>query len=168
MVIKGSVVNREADGENLVSRVEKTGSQSVPTITYQSASINGAPLPTFARTSRLSGKYLRFVYSDTHVYDHFYINDKFYFWYCWHGPDAGIGDYDEADYFELDDDLYLMCWREKFVPCLAVTVEDHRAMRTIGKVYGADSHTWKTGNSTVGAAISVITDIPAAALPQTF
>jgi hypothetical protein len=40
-------------------------------------------------------------------------------------------------------------------------VEDHRARRSIGKVYGVDSMSWAPGNTTVGAAFEVIAEIPA-------
>lgn len=159
LLIEGSVSDRTAEDMNLLTRVEKTGAQSVPTLTYRSGGI-GQSVPDFPRTEKLFGKFLRYEYSDTHVYDHYYVNPKYYFWYCWHGPDAGIGEFDEADYFELADDVYLICWREKFLPCLAVTIEDLSTMRSIGKVFGADSHTWRTGNSTVGATMSIIAAIP--------
>ncbi|RVD26609.1 molybdenum cofactor biosynthesis protein F, partial [Mesorhizobium sp. M4A.F.Ca.ET.020.02.1.1] len=163
LLIEGSVADRAAEDMNLLTRVEKTGAQSVPTLTYRAGGI-GRPIPDFPRTEKLFGKFFRYEYSDTHVYDHYYVNPKYYFWYCWRGPDAGIGEFDEADYFELADDIYLICWREKFLPCLAVTIEDLGSMRSIGKVFGADSHTWRTGNSTVGATMSVIATIPPGAV----
>lgn len=159
LLIEGSVADKSAENMNLLTRVEQTGAQSVPTLTYRSGSIGKASIVEFARTDKLFGKFFRYVYSDTHIYDHYYVNPKYYFWYCWHGPDAGIGEFDEADYFELADDIYLICWREKFLPCLAVTIEDLSSMRSIGKVFGADSRTWRTGNSTVGATMSIVATI---------
>jgi hypothetical protein len=159
LLIEGSVADRSAEDMNLLTRVEQTGAQSVPTLTYRFGGIGRSSVPHFPRTDKLFGKFFRYVYSDTHIYDHYYVNPKYYFWYCWHGPDAGIGEFDEADYFELAEDVYLICWREKFLPCLAVTIEDLRSMRSIGKVFGADSHSWRTGNSTVGAMMSIIATI---------
>lgn len=160
LLIEGSVADRTAEDMNLLTRIERTGAQSVPTLTYRFGGIGKSRIPDFARTNKLFGRFFRYTYSDTHVYDHYYVNLKYYFWYCWHGPDAGIGEFDEADYFELADDVYLICWREKFLPCLAVTIEDLRSMRSIGKVFGADSHSWRTGNSTVGATMSIVATIP--------
>lgn len=159
LLIEGSVADRSAEDLNLLTRVERTGAQSVPTLTYRTGVLGPSSVEDYPRTDKLFGKYFRYVYSDTHVYDHYYVNPKYYFWYCWHGPDAGIGEFDEADYFELADDVYLICWREKFLPCLAVTIEDLRSMRSIGKVFGADSKSWRTGNSTVGASMSIVATI---------
>jgi hypothetical protein len=159
LLIEGSVADRSVQDLNLLARVERTGAQSVATLTFRTGRIGPSQVLDFARTDKLFGKYLRYVYSETHIYDHYYVNPKYYFWYCWRGPDAGIGECDEADYFELAEDVYLICWREKFLPLLAVTIEDFRSMRSIGKVFGADTRTWRTGNNTVGASMSVVTTI---------
>lgn len=160
LLIGGSVADRSAQDLNLLTRVERNGRQSVATLTFRTGRIGPSQVPDFARTDKLFGKYLRYVYSETHIYDHYYLNPKYYFWYCWRGPDAAIGECDEADYFELAEDVYLICWREKFLPLLAVTIEDFRSMRSIGKVFGADTRTWRTGNNTVGASMSLVTIIP--------
>ncbi|WP_020180415.1 MoaF C-terminal domain-containing protein [Methylopila sp. M107] len=161
LLIEGSVADRSLENENLLTRIERSGSQSVPKLSYRSGTIDVAGSHDYPRTSALLGKYLRYVYSDTHVYDHYYQNDKYYYWYCWKGPDAGIGEFDEAAYFDLGEELYLVAWTEKLLPCLAVTVEDHRAMTSIGKIFGADSHSWQTGNNTVGAKMTLVHAIPA-------
>lgn len=165
LLIVGSVADRSAEGLNLLTRVERTGAQSVATLTFRTGGMGPSQVPDFARTDKLFGKYLRYVYSETHIYDHYYVNPKYYFWYCWRGPDAGVGEFDEADYFELAEDVYLICWREKFLPLLAVTIEDFRSMRSIGKVFGADSRTWRTGNSTVGASMSIVAAIAPGVAP---
>ncbi len=165
LLIVGSVADRSAEGLNLLTRVERTGAQSVATLTFRTGGMGPSQVPDFARTDKLFGKYLRYVYSETNIYDHYYVNPKYYFWYCWRGPDAGVGEFDEADYFELAEDVYLICWREKFLPLLAVTIEDFRSMRSIGKVFGADSRTWRTGNSTVGASMSIVAAIAPGVAP---
>jgi hypothetical protein len=145
---------------DMLSRVAATDSQSLGRAIYKTGSSAGAA-PQAKRTDALLGKYIRYTYSDTHTYDHYYISDRYYLWYCWQGPDAGLGDFDEIDYFDLGDELFLICWREKLLPALAVMVEDHRANRSIGKVYGVGSRSWAPGNTTVGATFEVIAGIPA-------
>lgn len=165
LLVESDVSDRSTAQLDLLSRVAQSGSQSVPVLRYTPASLDGGAAPVFGGADAILGKYFRYIYSDTHVYDHFYINAAYYFWYCWHGPDAGLGDYDQADYLELADDIYLVCWREKFIPCVGVTIEDHAEMQSIGKVFGADSRTWETANSTVGARMVEIAAIPAPPAP---
>lgn len=144
----------------LLERLAAHGSQSAVAITYNQGSIDGGQGEPFARTSALVGKAFRFKYSDTHLYDHYYISDRYYAWFCQRGPDAGLGDFEEAEYFLIGPDLYLLCWREKLIPCVGITVEDHRSMRSIGKIFGADAYTGKTANTTAGADITLIATIP--------
>ena len=162
LLIEGSVADRTFEKQDLLSRIERSGSQSVPKLAYRHGAIGDGRAGEYPRTTDLLGKYLRYDYSDTHVYDHYYVNERYYYWYCWKGPDAGIGEFDEAAYFDLGENLYLVCWTEKLLPCLAVTIEDHTAMSTIGKVFGADSHSWQTGNNTVGAKLTLVATIPPA------
>lgn len=160
LLIEGSVHERQLQSIDLLKRVEMTGRQSVPKLTFRSGATSRKDVLPYAPSTALQGRYMRYVYSDTHVYDHFYVSDKYYFWYCWQGPDAGIGEFDEAQYYELAPEVFLVCWTEKFLPCLAVTIEDYGAMTSIGKVFGADSHSWETGNNTVGARMTRLADIP--------
>lgn len=149
---------------DLLTRLEKQGSQSAVRVAYHRATIEGAgagaTAEAFPRTADLVGKRLRYVYSASHVYEHIYLSEKYYCWYCWRGPDAGLGDFEECDYFKLADDLYLVCWREKLLPCLAVMIEDHRAMRSLGKVFGADAYSGATDNQTVGARMTLLNETP--------
>lgn len=108
------------------------------------------------RTNALVGQHLRYHYSDTHIYDHIYLSERYYSWFCHRGPDAGLGDLEECQMFALAPDLYLVCWTEKLIPCVGVTVEDLQAMRSIGKIFGADAYTGVAANRTVGAAMSLV------------
>lgn len=162
LLIEGSVENRALEKADLLTRVRLSGSQSVASVRVRRGTLGAqAALPAFPRSTALLGRFLRYEYSDTHIYDHYYIDHNYYAWYCWRGPDAGLGDVDEVDCLDLGDDLFLVCWREKLLPCLAVTVEDYGTMRTIGKIFGADSTSWRTTNKTIGARMHLIARIPA-------
>lgn len=139
--------------DSVMERLATRGSQSAVHVTYHHG---GTPFPPSAA---LVGKQFRYRYSDTHLYDHLYLSEKYYAWFCREGPDAGLGDFEECDYFQIAPDLILLCWREKLLPCVGITLEDHHAMRTIGKIAGADSYTGATASSSVGAAITKIADI---------
>lgn len=145
--------------DGLLDRIELHDSQSAVGVTYRTAMTPDASLEGFPRSQALIGKQFRYTYSTTHVYDHLYLSDRYYCWFCRQGPDAGLGDFEECDYFEIAEDLILVCWREKLLPCVGVTLEDHRAMRSVGKIFGADSRSGLTANSSVGAFITKIADI---------
>jgi hypothetical protein len=50
----------------------------------------------------------------------------------------------------------LVCWREKLLPCVGIMVEDHKIMRSVGKIGGADAYTGAIANTRVGATITPI------------
>lgn len=140
----------------VLERLAKTGSQSAVKVTYRQAPLGKNSAPVFARTSALNGKHLRYTYSSTHVYDHYYLSERFYSWFCRAGPDKGLGDFEECDYFELGPQLYLVSWREKLLPCVGILVENHREMHCVGKICGTDAYTGALGNSRVGGTFQLI------------
>ncbi|EJL37538.1 Molybdenum cofactor biosynthesis protein F [Caulobacter sp. AP07] len=161
VIIDGSVEDRTFERTDLLSRARLSGSQSLARAAVRGAALQPeGEIPSFPPGAALLGRFLRYVYSATHVYDHYYVSPRYFHWYCWKGPDAGLGELDEVQCVELAEELFLVCWTEKLLPCLAVTIEDHRAMTSIGKIFGADSDTWKTGNATVGARMTRLADIP--------
>lgn len=156
------VIHVLAPAENvpigLMERVTLRGSQSAVDVNYYQGSLSGEKFSYFPRTAELIGKHFRYRYSDTHEYDHIYLSEEYYTWFCREGPDKGLGDFDECNYFLLDKNLYLVCWREKFIPCVGVTVEDMNSMRSVGKIFGADSYGGTTANETVGSVISHVSE----------
>lgn len=147
-----------------LTRLEKGLGLSVVQAVYQAGVIEPADADEKAakieRTQDLTGKRFRFVYSDTHVYDHIYINDKYYFWYCHDGPDKGLGDFEHCDYFRIAPAIYLICWRERLSPCIAVMLEDHINLRSLGKIFGLDVNTGEMQNFTAGAYMQFLNDTP--------
>jgi hypothetical protein len=139
----------------LLERIARRGSWSAVDVVFRQGRWAEAA-PAFTRTTSLVGQHYRYRYSDTHVYDHIYLSPRYYSWFCHQGPDAGLGDFEECDYLLIAPRLVLVCWREKLIPCVGVTIEDLDAMRSIGKVFGADTQTHETANRTVGAAMSLV------------
>lgn len=139
----------------LLDRIAQRGHQSAVDLQVTQGCWDGQA-PPFEPTTALLGRHHRYRYSDTHVYDHIYLNERYCCWFCHQGPDAGVGDFEECRYLALAPDLYLVCWQEKLIPCVGVTLEDLQSMRSIGKIFGADAYTGETGNRTVGAAMSLV------------
>lgn len=149
--------------EGLAARLAAYGSQSAVAISYrQGGPASGSDTP-FPSSTQLIGQQFRYRYSDTHLYDHFYLSERYYAWFCRQGPDGGLGDIEECDHFAIADDLVLVCWREKLLPCVGITLEDHCAMRTLGMIFGADSATGETQGAIVSATITHIAEIDASA-----
>src|SRR5208282_824778 len=121
---------------SVLARLASTGSQSAVKVRYRQAPIGAAVCSPFPPSRALVGKLLRYTYSSTHIYDHFYVSERFYSWFCREGPDKNLGDFEECDVFEIGPQLYLVCWREKLLPCVGILVEDHAAMRVTGKICG--------------------------------
>ena len=142
----------------VLARLASTGSQSAVSVRYRQAPIGENEAVPFRTSRALVGKQFRYTYSETHIYDHYYLSDRFYSWFCREGPDKGLGDFEECDYFELGPRMFLVSWREKLLPCVGILVEDHSAMRATGKICGADAYTGVVGNTRVGCSIRLVAD----------
>ncbi|MGI5892361.1 MAG: MoaF C-terminal domain-containing protein [Bacillota bacterium] len=103
-------------------------------------------------TADLVGKRLQFVYSGNDVYEHVYLNEKFYTWHCLKGVEKGLCDTDRCYYLKLNNDLYWFIWMERIVPTIGSVIEDFAAMRSYGKLYGYESYEMsKVKNFPVGS-----------------
>lgn len=149
----------------VLDRMRLRGSQSAVDVSYTQFGMDGPLSAPFPRTAELVGKACRFHYSDTHVYDHIYLSERYHAWFCRSGPDAGLGDFDECDYFGIAHGLVVFSWREKLIPCVGIAVEDHVCMRSVGKIFGAHAESGATANVTVGAHISELATIRADVAP---
>ncbi len=160
--IKGTLPTLSVSRMDELTRLEKGLGLSVVQAEYRRGVIGTTAAESDAakieRTNDLSGKRFRFIYSDTHVYDHIYINDKYYMWYCHEGPDKALGDFDHCDYFKIAEDIYLICWRERLSPCIAVMLEDHKNMRSLGKLFGLDVNTGEMQNFSAGSYMEFLND----------
>ncbi|MGO3029103.1 molybdenum cofactor biosynthesis F family protein [Pseudomonas helleri] len=87
-------------------------------------------------TEELVGLRNRYRYSPTEVYEHVYLNSRFYSWQCLEGVEAGLCDTDRCHYYKIADQLYLFVWREKIVPTLGLVLIDMQQHRSDGKIFG--------------------------------
>lgn len=146
----------EAAQSGVLGRLAQTGSQSAVRVSYRQGPIGESGAPPFQRTAALVGKHVRYVYSGTHVYDHYYLSERYYAWFCRQGPDKDLGDFDECDYWEVGPRIYAVSWREKLLPCAGIMIEDHASMVATGKICGVDAYSAQAGSTRVGAHIAVI------------
>ncbi|MFI1918065.1 molybdenum cofactor biosynthesis F family protein [Nocardia sp. NPDC020380] len=105
--------------------------------------IAGTPAhgPAPAATNTLTGRRALWVYSPEHAYEHVYLSPDWYSWQCLAGPERGLADTDENTIYQLRPGIYVFAWREKVIPCAAVTVADHRDLRGLrshGALFGLD------------------------------
>lgn len=88
------------------------------------------------KTTKLVGERLQFNYSSTDAYEHIYLCEDMYTWHCILGVEKGLADTDKCFFYDLGDDLVWFTWLEKIVPTVGVVIEDFKAMRSYGKLYG--------------------------------
>lgn len=92
-----------------------------------------------APTGELIGRRVLWRYSEQHAYEHTYLTSHWYTWQCLAGPERGLADTDACSMYRLRPGLVVFTWREKVVPCAAVTVADHVGMRSHGMLFGLGS-----------------------------
>ncbi|MGH9043445.1 MAG: MoaF C-terminal domain-containing protein [Acidimicrobiales bacterium] len=105
-------------------------------------------------TPALVGRRALWIYSASHAYEHIYLSPRWYSWQCLAGPEKGLADTDEVTTYELRPGIYVFTWREKVVPCAAVTVADHReprGLRSHGALFGLDGSGTQYVHFTFGA-----------------
>ena len=116
-----------------------------------------AQTPRHQRTDELVGKRLLHRYGSKDAYEHIYLSPEFYTWNCTEGPEVGLADTDQANYFKLDDELYLFVWLEKVIPTEGLIMVDLKSMKTSGKIFGYEGDDFgKTSNTPVGAVLTVL------------
>ncbi|MFI0419191.1 MoaF C-terminal domain-containing protein [Spongiactinospora sp. 9N601] len=94
-----------------------------------------------ALSTALTGRRVLWEYGHDRVYEHIYLGPRQYAWQCLAGTEEGLADTDECTAFELRPGIFLFAWREKALPCAAVTVADHRdicSIRSRGVLFGLD------------------------------
>jgi hypothetical protein len=115
-----------------------------------------APLP---RTDELAGKRVHYRYSTTHAFEHIYVDPNNYVWHGIEGPEAGMGGFEPAEAYKVDDRLYLFTWHERASPFNGTILVDLREGRSTGRLCG-----WHMEQH---HAMSVPTGAPAVLLNET-
>ncbi|WP_020497974.1 MoaF C-terminal domain-containing protein [Sciscionella marina] len=106
--------------------------------TIEGCTVTGAaPAPT----AELLGRRMLWQYSPTHRYEHVYLTEHWYTFHCLSGPEQGLADTDACTYYRIRPGIFVFAWREKVVPCAAVTIADHRnfgpgGARSHGALFG--------------------------------
>lgn len=109
-------------------------------------------------TDQLIGRKFKFRYSEQDLYQHSYLNEKFYTWQCLKGIEAGLCETDRCYYFAVADELYLLVWIEKIIPTLGIVIEDLNNLRSHGKICGyAGYDAGQISNFIVGAFAEEVT-----------
>jgi hypothetical protein len=91
---------------------------------------SGAPV---APTRDLIGRRAISDYGHGHAFEQIYLNSTRMAWQCLLGEALGSADCDEASYWRLGDDLYVLTFRERAIPCASVVVLDFARQRSTGK-----------------------------------
>jgi NAD(P)-dependent dehydrogenase (short-subunit alcohol dehydrogenase family) len=108
--------------------------QTFTNAVVQSDTASGAPIEP---TRDLLGLRALYHYSENTVYEHIYLNSKWYSYQCLKGMRAGDCGTDEASYFKVRDGVYVVTWREILIDLAAVFVYDMDAKRATGMAWGA-------------------------------
>ncbi|NBF09177.1 MoaF C-terminal domain-containing protein [Pseudomonas sp. Fl4BN1] len=87
-------------------------------------------------TDELIGKRVLNIYSQQTAVEHVYLNSRWYAYHIHGGVRHGDCDCDEASYFKLRDQLYLVTFREKAVDVAIIFVLDTQAWRNTGIAIG--------------------------------
>nr|WP_316642312.1 SDR family NAD(P)-dependent oxidoreductase [uncultured Roseateles sp.] len=108
-----------------------------------------APAPT----QDLTGRRALYIYDEHTVYEHLYLNSKWYAYQAIKGVRRSDAGCDEASYYRIADDVYVVTWRELLIDIAAVFVYDMKALRTTGKAWGTPGAATEIMNIPAGARI---------------
>lgn len=108
------------------------------------------------RSDELIGKRVLNLYSQDTAVEHVYLNSRWYAYQIHGGVRHGDCDCDEASYFKLRDQLYLVSFREKAVDVAIVFVLDTRAWRNTGMALGEVDGAWF--NVPIGAQVRLLSE----------
>lgn len=95
---------------------------------------------THKRTNELTGKRVKYTYSDNSIYEHIYLNDGCFVWHCLKGEEQDIAEATPCSYYKIADSLYLLVWEEIVLPVIGVIMIDLRSLKTTGKMLCDDKN----------------------------
>ncbi len=167
-VITARAADKEQTRRSFADRLERGVDFSTIEVKIQNALINPLsphePIPFHKRTADLVGKRIQYTYSRDQVYEHIYLNERFFTWHCLEGVEKGLADTDICDYFKIAPDIYLFSWREKVMPTFGLVLINLKEMRSNGKTFGLDVSSGKCMNFTMGALAEFVS--PTTSLKQ--
>jgi hypothetical protein len=158
-VVTATLPDIKTAEKSFLKRLEQGVDLSLIKVKFQHASINVLSKTSVIyhqRTTDLVGKRIKYTYSDQHVYEHIYLNDRMYTWHCLVGLEKGLADTEVCDYFKIAPEIYLFVWREKILPTFGAVIIDLKEMRSNGKTFGLDVSTGKYINFAMGARAELL------------
>lgn len=104
---------------------------------FYQGGIGGADAERFEHTSELVGKRVFWKYSNTHHFEHIYLEPNRYCWHGIKGPEKGMGGVEPTSAFKIKDGLYLFSWSDTSVPFNGTIVIDLQGqVRCLGRLFG--------------------------------
>jgi hypothetical protein len=162
-VLTATLPDRKKTNYSFLDRLGKDVDLSTIKVEIQHALINPSspdePILAHERTSDLLGKRIKYTYSHNRVYEHIYLNERFYTWHCLVGAEAGLADTEICDYFKIAPDIYLFSWREKIMPTYGLVLINLKEMRSNGKTFGLDITSGEYINFTMGSTAELVSVI---------
>lgn len=135
----GTLPSKEEYSYSLFERAEKKLCLSPVALTWEHLAVNtpfDSETKRHEQTTDLVGKRFLWHYTEDETYEHNYLSESFYTWFCHSGSEKGLCDTDRCFYFKIREGLYYFIWIEKIIPTLGMVVEDAVNMKTWGKLYG--------------------------------
>ena len=120
----------------------------------QSSTQSPAPEPT----RDLIGTRAIYRYSEDTVYEHIYLNTRWYSYQCLKGMRRGDCGTDEASYWKIREDVYVVTWREILIDLAAAFVYDMKARRSTGCAWGTPGGMPEPRHILTGAFFEKIND----------
>ncbi|WP_257168069.1 SDR family NAD(P)-dependent oxidoreductase [Bradyrhizobium sp. SRS-191] len=122
----------------------------------------GQPLtshsPAPAPTRDLIGTRAIYRYSEDTIYEHIYLNTHWYSYQCLKGMRRGDCGTDEASYWKIRDDVYVVTWREILIDLAATFVYDMEAHRSTGCAWGTPGGLREPRHIPTGALFEKLND----------
>ncbi|WP_457147541.1 MoaF C-terminal domain-containing protein [Mycobacterium sp. URHB0021] len=112
-------------------------------------------------TDELIGRRVRYAYSSSDVYDHVYLNENLFTWFCVGGTELGCGDTESSTYWKLRNNTCLFAWLEKNLGIEGMVLIDLAAHRTVGIQFALDQVTGELVNITMGSCAQEFERTPA-------
>lgn len=112
-------------------------------------------------TDELTGKRVKYTYSDNSVYEHIYLNDGCFVWHCLKGEEKDLAEASPCTFYKIADSLYLIVWEEIVLPVIGVILIDLKALKTTGKMLCDDKNDFESVvNIPMGAHAEPLNETP--------
>jgi len=124
--------------------------------------------PTPHITDELIGKRALSIYSPNLAVEHIYINSQWYTYHIIGGDRHGDCDCDEATFYKLRDEIYLVLFREKAVDVGIIFVFDTKVWHSTGMAVGMVNKSGRFNSAPIGARMQLLshTRYPAGHTPK--